>query len=48
MRLTVIILRIFAPSNTTNSYMHINCEIDSITYHLSISLTHGRGSPRPK
>ena len=32
MRLTIIILRIFAPSNTTNSRLHINSEIHSITY----------------
>ena len=27
MRLTIIILRIFAPANTTNSRLHINSEI---------------------
>ena len=32
MRLTIIILRIFAPSNTTNSRLHIDSEIHSITY----------------
>ena len=40
MRLTTIILCIFAPSNTNNSRLCINNEIQSITYHLSISLTH--------
>ena len=37
-------LAYFAPTNTTNSRLHINREINSITYHLSISLTHGLGS----
>ena len=48
MRLTTIILRIFAPANTNNGRLCINSEIHSITYHLSISLTHGRSSLRPK
>ena len=38
MRLTTIILCIFAPSNTNNGRLCINNEIQSITYHLSISL----------
>ena len=40
MRLTIITLHIFAPSNTNNGRLCINNEIQSITYHLSISLTH--------
>ena len=32
MRPNIIILRIFAPSNTTNSRLHINSGIHSITY----------------
>ena len=36
MRLTIIILRIFAPANTNNGRLYINSEIHSITYHLSI------------
>ena len=40
MRLTIIILRIFAPANTNDGRLCINSEIQSITYHLSISLTH--------
>ena len=40
MRLTTIILRIFAPANTNNGRLYINSEIQSITYHLSVSLTH--------
>ena len=48
MRLTIIILRIFAPSNTNNGRLCINNEIQTITYNLSISLTHDRGCWRPK
>ena len=48
MRPTIIILRISAPANTNNGRLCINSEIHSITYHLSISLTHGRSSSRPK
>ena len=40
MRLTIITLRLFARSNTDNGRLCINNEIQSITYHLSISLTH--------
>ena len=40
MRLTIITLRIFAPSDTNNGRICIDSEIQSITYHLSISLTH--------
>ena len=40
MRLTIIILRIFAPANTNDGRLCINSEIQSITCHLSISLTH--------
>ena len=48
MRLTIIILRMFASASTNNGRLHINSEIQSITYHLSISLTHDRGCWRPK
>ena len=48
MRLTIIILRIFASASTNNGRLHINSEIQSITYHLSISLTHDRDCWRPK
>ena len=48
MRLTIIILRMFASASTNNGRLHINSEIQSITYHLSISLTHDRGRLRPK
>ena len=40
MRLTIIILRIFAPANTNDGRLCINSELQSITYHISISLTH--------
>ena len=40
MRLTINILCIFAPANTNNGRLCINSEIQSITYHLSIRLTH--------
>ena len=40
MRLTIITLRIFAPSNTNNGRLYINSEMQPITYHLSVSLTH--------
>ena len=48
MRLTIIISRIFASASTSNGRLHINSEIQSITYHLSISLTHDQGCWRPK
>ena len=40
MRLTIIILRIFAQANSNDGRLCINSEIQSITYHLSISLTY--------
>ena len=48
MRPTIIILRIFAPANTNNGRLYIDSEIQSITNHLSISLTHDYGCWRPK
>ena len=48
MRLTIIILCIFALANTNNGRLHINSEFRSNTYHLSISLTHDCGYWRPK
>ena len=48
MWLTMIILRIFAPANTNDGQLYIDSEIQSITYHLSISLTHDYGCWRPK
>ena len=48
MRLTIIILRLCAPANTNNGRLYIDREIQSTTYHLSISLTHDYGCWRPK